>query len=222
MLYFKKQKFRFIPALFMAILSCFSCSQAAPEIRYGSLEMVIYENGGKPAERFTFFILPYDDDGIEDLADLYLYHDWDGLSWHLSSKDWIKETVGSDTWIGSRALAMEDGSSLPRGQFKAVLVDKGGNRTERLFSFDAPPERTEPFPFLSVTGDLYRIDSSYPQQNLLVYDNEGNYLSTVIPSSMEGNISALGLPSQAESLALWSRDPARSVSAFTDIVSLRD
>jgi hypothetical protein len=71
-------------------------------------------------------------------------------------------------------------------------------------------------------GDQYRIESSYPQQNLLVYDNAGNYLVTVNPSSLEGNISALGLPSQAESLALWSRDPARSVSAFTDIVPLRD
>ena len=204
------------------MIFAFSCSQSAPEITHGSLELVYYENGGYPVERFTFFILPNDEDGIEDLEELWLYHDWDGLSWQLTSKNWLKETVGSEIWIGSRAISMEDGDDLPRGQFRAVLVDKGGNRTEKLFSFDAPPELERPFPFLAINGDEYRIDSRYPQQNLLVYDNEGNYLSTVIPSSLEGKISGLGLPSQAESLSLWARDPLRSVSAFTDIVPLRE
>ena len=216
----KQRTFYLISSLLCAFL--FSCSQSSPEIRYGSLELVCYENGGMPVERFTFFVLPHDNDGIEDLEDLWLYHDWEGLSWHLTSKNWVKETVGSDIWIGSRAIAIEDGSKLPRGQFRAVLIDKGGNRAERLFSFDFPVEQERPIPYLSITGDEYYIESQYPQQNLLAYDNEGNYLSTVIPPALEGEVSALGLPSQAESLALWSRDTARSVSAFTDIVPLRD
>ncbi|MCL1928432.1 MAG: hypothetical protein FWG07_06550 [Treponema sp.] len=218
----KLKNFSFCLIILFFILCFFSCSQSEPEINYGFLELVYYENGGRPVERFTFFILPHDNDGIEDLEDLWLYHDWEGLSWHLTRKDWTKETVGNDTWIGSRAIAMEDSSELPRGQFRAVLTDKGGNRTEKLFSFDAPPGRERPFPNLTITGDWYRIDSGFPEQNLLAYDNAGNYLVTVIPSSPEGNLSALGLPSQAESVALWSRDPARSVSAFTDIVPLRD
>jgi len=204
-----------------AALFMFSCSQSPPEIIHGSIELVYYENGGKPVERFTFFILPNDNDGLEDLDELWLYHDWEGLSWRLTGNEWIKEIVGRETWIGTRAIAVEDGP-LPRGQFRAVLVDKGGSRTEKLLSFDAPAEQKRPFPFLSVAGDRYHIESQYPQQNLLVYDNEGNYLLTVMPASKEGSLSALGLPSQAESLSLWARDPSRSVSAFTDIVPLRD
>jgi hypothetical protein len=200
----------------------FSCSQAEPEIRYGSLELVYYENGGNPVERFSFFVLPRDDDGIEDLEELWLYHDWEGLSWQLTSKDWISQTFDGNTWIGTRAIAMEDDSSLPRGQFRAVLVDKGGSRSEQLLAFDLPPDRGREFPLLAVTGNRYRIDSRYPEQNLLVYDNEGNYLLSITPPEAEGEISALGLPSQAESLSLWARDPARSVSAFTDIVPLRN
>ena len=173
-------------------------------------------------ERYTLFILPRDDDGIEDLEDLWVYHDWEGLSWHLTSKNWVKETVSGDIWIGTRTIAMEDGSPLPRGQFRVALIDKGGNRTERLFGFDTPQERERPFPHLTLSDNRYRIDSQYPQQNLLVYDNEGNYLLTVQPPSQEGSLSDLGLPSQAESLALWARDPARSISAFTDIVPLSD
>ena len=212
----------FLLAFFTAGGLFFSCSQGNPEIIHGSLELVYYENGGNPVERFTFFILPRDDNGIEDLEELWLFHDWEGLSWQLTSKNWIKETVGSDVWIGTRTISMEDSSPLPRGQFRAVLINKGGTRTERSFGFDAPVERDRPFPFLAITGDRYHIESRYPQQNLLVYDNEGNYLLTVQPPDSEGNLSALGLPSQAESFALWARDPARSVSAFTDIVPLRD
>ncbi|MDR2471091.1 MAG: hypothetical protein LBD09_03150, partial [Treponema sp.] len=101
---------------FLLILVFFlSCSQAAPEISRGALELVYYENGGNPVERFSFFVLPRDDDGFEDLEELWLYHDWEGLSWRLASKDWLKTTVEGADWIGSRAIAMEDGSPLPRG-----------------------------------------------------------------------------------------------------------
>jgi hypothetical protein len=202
------------------ILVVISCSQSEPEIRYGSLELVYYENGGNPAERFSFFVLPQDNDGIEDLEELWLYHDWEGLSWQLKSKDWISRTIDGNTWIGTRAISMADDSPLPRGQFRAVLVDKGGSRSERLISFDAPPQERE-FPYLAVNGNSYRIVSLYPEQNLLVYDNEGSYLLTITPPSTEGNLSDLGLPSQAESISLWARDSAGSVSAFTDIVPLR-
>jgi hypothetical protein len=218
--FFNRHPYLTLPVLFA--LCVFSCSQSAPEIRYGSLELICYENGGRLVERFSFFILPHDDDGFDDLEDLWLYHDWDGLSWHLTSNNWIKETIDGDIWIGSRAITMADNDFLPRGQFKAVIIDKGGNRAERLFSFDAPAEPERPFPVLTISGDSYQIESQYPQQNLLVYDNAGNYLLTVRPTSPEGAISSLGLPSHAESLALWARDPARSVSAFTDIVPLHE
>ncbi|MDR0600717.1 MAG: hypothetical protein LBG84_11700 [Treponema sp.] len=198
------------------------CSQSAPAINFGALELVYYENGGNPAERFTFFVLPQDDDGMEDLEELWLYHDWDALSWRLTSKDWISQTIDGKTWIGTRSIAMEDDSPLPRGQFRAVLVDKGGARSERAISFDAPPEEDGLFPLLVIFSGRYRIDSQYPEQNLIAYDNAGSYLLTVRPPALEGEVSALGLPAQAESLALWSRDPGRSVSAFTDIVPLRE
>jgi hypothetical protein len=213
------QKFYYPAILFFCFLSC---SQAAPDIKNGILEMVRYENGGRPVERIAFFILPHDDDGFDDLEELWLYHDWEGLSWHLTNKDWIKETVDGETWIGSRAIAMEDGLPVPRGQFRAVLVDKGGNRTERLYAFDTPPELYKRFPSLIIENDKYIINSEYPEQNLIIFDNEGNYLSTVIPPSLQGEVSALGLPSRAESLALWTKDSARAVSAFTDIVALHD
>jgi hypothetical protein len=181
---------------------------------------VYYENGGNPVERLSFFILPSDGDGIEDLDELRLCHDREGLSWRLTSGDWLRQTVDGQIWIGSRAIAMEDGSSLPRGRYRAVLTDKGGEKTEKVFSFDA--SGTRPFPAFSVNGGRYRIESAYPRQSLLVYDDEGSYLISVDPPSPEGEISILGLPSQARSLALWASDPEHSFSAFTDVVPIDD
>jgi hypothetical protein len=199
---------------------CVSCSQSNPEIKYGSLELVYYQNGGNPVERFSFFVVPADGDGIEDLEELWLYHDWEGLSWRLTNDDWVSQSVNGQIWIGSRAIAMEDGSSLPRGQYRAVLVDKGGEKTERLLAFDA--SETRPFPSFSIIGDRYWIESAYPRRNFVVYDDEGSYLISVDPPSPEGELSALGLPSQARSLALWAYDPEQSVSAFSDVVPIND
>jgi hypothetical protein len=206
----------------MAILSC---SQSEPVISYGSLQLVIFENGGTPAERLSFFVLPQDGDGMEDLDELWLYHDWDGLSWHLKREDWIEETLEGKTWVGSRAIAMTDNSSLPRGQYRAVLVDKGGARSEKLLAFDAPVSAgrgPRAFPVLTINGTAYRIISEYPAQKLLAYDNEGNYIGGINPPSLEGELAALELPPQARSLALWSIDTEHSVSAITDVVPLGD
>jgi hypothetical protein len=138
--------------LLVLFILLFACSQSEPEISYGSLELVYYENGGNPVERFSFFVLSRDNDGIEDLDELWLYHDWDGLSWRLTSGDWISQIVDGNTGIGTRAISMVDNSPLPRGQFRAVLVDKGGSRSERFISFDAPLRERE-FPHLDVTGN---------------------------------------------------------------------
>jgi hypothetical protein len=207
--------------LFSLILAFFvSCSQAKPEIQYGDLELVIHENGGRPVERFSFFVLPSDEDGFEDLDELWLCHDWEGLSWQFSSQDWISQAVNGQTWIGSRAIAMDDGSPLPRGQYRAVLLDKSGDRTERPLTFDTPAGK--PFPVISVAVGRYRIVSEYPLHSFIAYDNEGNYLITIQLSSNEGEIAALQLPSQARSLALWAQDPEHSVSAFGDVIPLYD
>jgi hypothetical protein len=218
--YFQKRLILKLP-LFLTLfpLALISCSQADPVISYGSLQLVNYENGGNPVERFSFFILPRDDDGFEDLEEIWLYHDWDGLAWHLNSGEWIEETVDEKTWIGSRSISMADNGPLPRGQYRAVLVDKGGSKTEKILAFDASGRD---FPVFSIENNRYRIVSPYPEQKLLAYDNEGNYISTVIPGALEGSLSGLALPPEAQSLALWSIDTERSVSAFTDLVPLNE
>jgi hypothetical protein len=198
-----------------------SCSRTEPKIAYGSLRMVYYGEAGRRGERFSFFILPENEDGIEDLADLYLYHDREGLEWHLSPEDWITFELEGKTWVGSHSIAMVEDDSLPRGQFRAVLVDKGGEKSERTFTYDAPEDSQYPFPFFSVENGRYRVESGYPEHYLICYDQEGNYLSTQPLTILDGTVEELSLPDHVRTVALWAEDDEYGTAALTGIVPLR-
>jgi hypothetical protein len=206
--------------LLLAVLAV-SCNRSEPKIAYGFMELVYYQNGNKPDERFSFFIIAEDEDGAENLDDLYLYHDHDQLRWHISSDDWVSYEHEGKTWVGSRSIAIGQDESLPRGQYRAVLINKGGEKSERNFSFDAPEDPRFPFPVLEITGRSYTVNSLYPTNSLVCYDEQGNYVHTARLVGLSGSIDDLGIPSQARTAALWAEDAQYFTSAFTNVVSLR-
>jgi len=214
------RKILMIPAFFVFI-SLISCSKAEPRINYGFIELTYYSGYDIPQERFSFFILCEDDDGIENLSELYLYNDREGLRWLLKADDWVLFEEEGKTWIGSRHIAMTDNASLPRGQYRAVLVNKGGEKTERNFTYDGPEEPPHPFPYLSVMDGVYRVDSRYPLNRFLCYDQQGKVIHTISINDPQGNIRDLRLPNSVRSAALWAEDPEYRISALTEAVSLR-
>jgi hypothetical protein len=207
--------------IFLILAVLCSCSKTEPRIPYGFIQLVYSQGQTGPEERFSFFVIAEDDDGIENLNELYLYHDWEGLRWKLSAEDWVTVPEEGKTWIGSRSIAMPGGAPLPRGQYRAVLVNKGGDQTERTFSFDIPEEPRYPFPVFSVREGRYTIESQYPKHSLLGYDESGNYLQTIPVEVPQGEVAGLGLPAQVRSLALWAEDPEYQTSALTTISPIR-
>ena len=198
-----------------------SCSRTEPVIAFGFIELFYYQDtGGAPSEYFSFFIIPEDDDGIENLADLYLYHDREQLQWHISSDDWVSHVEGGNTWIGSRSIAIGEAEHLPRGQFRAVLINKGGERSERLFTFDAPQTPAFPFPTIEIRERQYTVVSSYPVNQLIFYDDEGNFLNLLVLDELRGSIDNLDIPGDARSASLWAQNPEHLTSAFTDAAAL--
>lgn len=197
-----------------------SCSRSEPKIAYGAMRLVYFESNERPAERFSFFVLPEDNDGIEDIAELYLYNDREGLMWQLNADDWVSYELDGRTWIGSHNIAMVDDEFLPRGLFRAVLVDKGGEKSERTFAFDAPEDPRYAFPFLTVTGDRYFVESGYPVHYFICYDLEGNYVTTQALTIFESAFADLALPPNVKGVALWAEDPEYHVSALTDVVAV--
>ena len=210
-------------AILLAFLAAgfFSCSRAEPQIHYGFMELVYYPGRVRYEERFSFFILPEDDNGIENLSELYLYHDREGLRWIFSSEDWIEHEENGKTWIGSRSIAMPDDSPLPRGQYRAVLFNRGGESTERLFTFDGPETPPYPFPVLAVAEGMYYIDSQYPVTRLLGYDQQGKIIQTLEIREMEGSVRNLRFATGVRTAALWAEEPEYRISVLTEAVVIR-
>ena len=211
----------FFTALVFALVQAVSCTNSRPEISYGFLQLVLYQTDSVPKEQFSFFIIPEDEDGIENLEDLYLYHDREQLRWHIKSDDWVSYIHEGKTWIGSRSITADENESLPRGLFRAVLVNKGGEKSERNFTFDAPQEPRFPFPTLEISGGRYTVDSAYPANRLLCYDEQGNYIYSANLSRLNGSIDELDVPSQARTAALWAEDAQYFTSAVTYVTALR-
>ena len=166
-------------------------------------------------EYFSFFILAEDNDGLENLDELYLYHDREQLRWKISSEDWVHYEHDGKDWIGSKSIAVQTGS-IPRGVYRAVLISKSGESTERNFTYDGVSRY--PFPEITVSGGEYNINSQWPVNRFVTYDSSGNYISTVVIQSLNGSFSDLNLPSSVRTAALWAEDEINFSSAFTDVV----
>ncbi|MCL2557921.1 MAG: hypothetical protein FWE09_05530 [Treponema sp.] len=202
-------------------LAFFSCSRSEPRIAFGYIALVYYEEEGGAEERFSFFVLAEDDDGLANLSELFLYHDHEQLRWRIGSEDWTVHESAGRTWIGTRAIAPGEIGLLPRGQFRAVLVNLGGERTERLFSFDAPTAPRFAFPALQIADGNFSIESAYPTNSFVCYDEQGNFVGVVELSALSGSISSLNLPNGARLVALWAEDSLHYTSAFTNAQSIR-
>jgi len=217
-----RKKITHISFLTMFVLAIFwsvSCTNSKPEITFGFLQLVLYQTEEGPREQFSFFIIPEDEDGLENLDELYLYHDREQLRWQIKSDEWVTYTQGERTWIGTRSIAVTDGGGLPRGLYRAVLVNKGGESAERTFTFDGAVRY--PFPEIEITDDKYTVKSNWPVNRLVCYDRSGNYIATVKLSSLTGDVSDLNLSSNARTVALWTEDEDNNISAFTNVVSVR-
>ncbi|GHV37776.1 hypothetical protein AGMMS49546_06670 [Spirochaetia bacterium] len=211
----------FLSILVFLLLFSASCSRSEPGMPFGFIELVYYQESSGPVERFSFFVISEDDDGLENLAELRFFHDREGLRWVMKSDDWISYEKEGQTWIGSRSIAMAGNETLPRGQYRAVLINKGGEKTERAFTFDAPANSRFPFPLLSIAEGRYRADSRYPENKFVCYDEQGNFVKTLPLTSLAGELSELDIPAAVKTIALWAEDPEYLTSAFTNMASIR-
>jgi hypothetical protein len=179
------------------------------------------EQDAAPVPTLNFFVIANDDDGYDDLAELRLYNDYDGLVWLFTPETWVRYDEAGNTWLGSNKIVMAGGEVFPSGQYRATLIDKGGERGEHTFGFEVPAIPRYPFPRLTITEDSYKIDSEYPEFFFICYNTDGSYHNSIKLESKTGNISSLRLGSDILSVALWARDTVHSTSALTKMTPIR-
>jgi hypothetical protein len=222
--FFRKAKKAGAKMIFPVVLLLWgtvSCSRAEPVIRFQAMKLVYYQNETGFDERLTFFVLPDDPDGPEDVDELYLYHDLEGLSWYLTSADWVQRQQDNRLWIGAYGLAPPPGEKLPSGLYRAVVIDKGGEKSERTFGFEVPDTPHYPFPELAVEDGAYTIKCDYPEMYFLGFGSDGAYLSTVTASAFSGRVADLRFANNIASFALWADDSERSTAALTNTYPVR-
>jgi hypothetical protein len=200
----------------LCLLFPVACTRTEPELSYAVMRLVYLRESGVVKERFSLFVIAADEDGIENLDALYLYHDREGLRWHISERDWISVQEDTNTWLGSRSIAMIDDEPLPRGAYRVVLVNKAGEEATRGVTFDPPALPRFPFPSLHIVDGTYTIDSQYPANYFLGYDDQGNYVQTVQVTALRGSIADVKFDAKVKSVALWAEDQLYATSALTD------
>ena len=214
-----RKTIKIIFLIILVFLLIFSCSRTTPEIAFGFIKLVLYEGDPDPIEQFSFFIIPEDDDGLENLDELIIFHDRDQLRWRIKSDEWIKHTHEGVDWIGTRSLSIRD-DVLPRGVFRVVLINKGGESTEKNFTFDGNVRYS--FPEIEIEGGLYTVVSAWPVNRLVGYDRSGNYVMTVVLNTLSGSVSELRLTQSVRSVSLWAEDEENYCSAFTNAVLIEN
>lgn len=125
------------PLLFAA--AALSCSGANPVIYTFKTAVQVVGSPARPdaaVEQLLLQLLAGDDDGFNELYEVYVIHDESQLYWRITSDQWNTFTVGSEQWITIRPLKSYGGRPLPRGAYRLVLRDLSGYEDEKTFTLD--------------------------------------------------------------------------------------
>jgi hypothetical protein len=169
----------------------------------------------------NFFVIASDPDGAEDLDELRLYHDGEGLVWNFNSENWIRLEEAGRVWLGSKMLRMPLGESFPSGQYRVVIVDKGGEQGSKTFGFEVPADSRYRFPRLTVVDGNYTVVSDYPENYIMCYHVDGAFRNQIKLTNKSGTLGSLRLAADVFSIALWAEDVENTMSALTPSVSIR-
>ncbi len=161
----------------------FSCSEKPPRIAQTFQQLTLVRDLKLDAyyEQLTLFTQIVDEDGNDDVETVYLIHDEKELFWELNAENRQTKEEQGEFWVGSNQIIMNDFSSLPRGEYRLMVIDTAGERDrfELFLSFDNYDPRTMNFPAATIGNNTIRIESGYTQHTLWFYNAAGTLLHTL-------------------------------------------
>lgn len=212
------------PLLILTALA--GCSGKPPELRTVSYQLNLFkpdaaepEGGHAPFEKLSVFAQVVDEDGIKNLDTLYVIEDGAGLFWKLTPAGWVEREQGGDTWIGTNGIRMADFSPLPRGKYRLLITDKGGERVEREFMLTSGVPDPARLPRLSVSAGEISIRSAFEKTVLYVLDRSENSFKTIPVNPGTYTLSSVitgGEVSRTYSFLLSAYDRERNVGLIVE------
>lgn len=169
---------QFVQFIFMTLVVLFvSCSGSIPQINavHYQLNLVYDADKNISYESLSVFTAAVDDDGVDDIARLYIMIDDKRLYWEIGEKYLQKIQLENEDWFGSQHIVMPDRSIFPRGLYRIQLADKGGHRSESdfLLPYNRSLLQETAFPQVSITEDSLTVSGSQAAYKVWFYTNQG-------------------------------------------------
>lgn len=179
--------------LFLPVLAFFvGCTGNPPEIAVLVPQLNLYQDTelDQTYEKLSVFLRVNDPDGFEDLESLYIIQDNTELFWSIPVDGWLTAGNDTETWIGSNSVIMHDYSSFPRGTYRIIIQDLGGDTTEKSFVLSQATMdlSRKPHPTVTTIENTIRISGQHSQYAIWVYDRNRQQRSTY--TIREGEIDA--------------------------------
>jgi hypothetical protein len=213
-------------ALLIAALCASSCGNKLPEV--AAVEWRIESRPsahGAAYESLSVFGSIKDEDGLDNVLELWIVNDASALAWKLTNEDWTKASEGGDTWMGGSSLATPELGPLPRGAYRLVAFDAAGQRAELAFGVSgAFPSRAAPSLSYSSREGRLAIRSGWPETLALAFDATGALLaSSPAPAQAAALSEVFGqdIALRAASLGAYGYEPSARMGSFSPRVKTR-
>lgn len=171
------KQFRFLNIVILLIFFFLSCSGQSPVLTevWWQLNYEVNEEMEEGYEMLSLFIHGTDEDGEEDLEYIYIINDEYEIYWTISAEEWTSFSEQGVTWVGKNGLKAPGNGSFPKGEYRVLLVDIGGERDEKSFFIkDVMPESEEILkPELTYDNSSFTVRSEYPLFQIWFYNEEG-------------------------------------------------
>lgn len=127
----------------------FSCTGEPPQILqvYWELNVLNDIDAGRQYEVLSAFMNVNDSDGFDDIVNIYIIHDESEMFWTLDQNNWAIVRERDENWLGSNSISTANKTPLPRGDYRVLIVDAGGDRSEGSFYLDADSIDTKSIAF---------------------------------------------------------------------------
>ena len=151
------------------------CGSSPPELKQSSSSLnIVMTPEGELSSELLVLVNTEDEDGDEDVEELYVINDRLQLVWKVQRGSWsVRQNRGID-WNGSERFVMPSGELPPSGSYRLLVADRAGEKAEaEIFVpvIDSMPAEEE-FPFIVFAdeGESFEIRSPESRNIISLYD----------------------------------------------------
>ena len=145
-------------ALAVALALLAACETSPPELY--ELQWLLLDFDDRELdqryESLSLFVRAGDADGTDDLDELYVIFDAGELYWRLTAATWSRAEHEGAAWIGSSTISMPGREPFPAGEYRLLLLDRGGQRDAARFVIPAQ-RRPTAGPEIAADGSRFEV-----------------------------------------------------------------